>query len=386
MPVRDIVLVTFIIGSLPVCFMRPWIGVLMWTWIGTMTPHRLTWGFAYDWPLAQAVAIATLAGLLFARDRKPLPQTRESYIVLALWIMFTVTTVFGIAPETAWPQLEKISKMFLFVGITLILFQDRARLRYLALVVALSIGVFGLKGGIWALVTGGGGRVQGPEDSFVGGPNGLGLGLAMAIPMLLYLARDETKRWLRRLLHAAFIFSIPTALFTYSRVAGLGLCAVLLLLAAKARRLFIASAGLAIAIVFIVNFAPPQWFHQMDTIANYETDDSAMSRLLAWRISYEFALDHPLRGGGFGAIDQESTYRKYAPEWTRAAFSTHSAWFSVLGEHGFPGLAVFIALIVSCILTLRRLRKARAQRRPPGWVVSYSHMLEGSLVGYAVAG
>src|SRR5690242_761818 len=265
MPVRDIVLVTFIIASLPVCFMRPWIGVLMWTWIGTMTPHKLTWGFAYNWPLAQWVAIATLAGLPFARDSKPLPRTRETYILLALWIFFTITTVFAMVPDIAWQQFEKVSKMFLFVGLTLLLFQERARLRYLVLVVAASIGIFGLKGGLWALLTGGGARVQGPEESFVGGPNGLGLGLAMAIPMLLYLAREEEHRWVKRLLYATFVFSIPAALFTYSRGAVLGLCAVLLLLAAKAHRFLIASVGMVVAVVFVLNFAPPQWFEQMDT-------------------------------------------------------------------------------------------------------------------------
>src|SRR5262249_26686442 len=106
-------------GSLPFGFGRPWIGVLIWTWIGTMTPHKLTWGCAYTGPVAQSVAIAILAGLPFARDLKPLPRTRETYMLFALWGLFTLTTIFAIAPDMAWIQWERVSKIFLFVWITL---------------------------------------------------------------------------------------------------------------------------------------------------------------------------------------------------------------------------------------------------------------------------
>ena len=40
----DIVLSLVVFLSLPVCLLRPWIGVLMYTWLSTMTPHRLAEG------------------------------------------------------------------------------------------------------------------------------------------------------------------------------------------------------------------------------------------------------------------------------------------------------------------------------------------------------
>src|SRR5690349_20332621 len=111
--------------------------------------------------------------------------------------------------------------------------QDRARYRYLALVLSMSIGFFGLKGGIWSVIKGGDVHIEGPEGSFIGTNTLLALGLDMALPFLFYLARDETRRWLRWLLWAMFFGSIPAVMFTYSRGGFLGLVAVLALLAMK---------------------------------------------------------------------------------------------------------------------------------------------------------
>ena len=45
---RDIALVIIVFGSLPFILARPYIGILMWSWLGYMSPHRLAYGFAYD--------------------------------------------------------------------------------------------------------------------------------------------------------------------------------------------------------------------------------------------------------------------------------------------------------------------------------------------------
>ena len=43
-------LLTIVIILVPVASARPWIGALAWNWIGMMSPHRLTFGFAYSFP------------------------------------------------------------------------------------------------------------------------------------------------------------------------------------------------------------------------------------------------------------------------------------------------------------------------------------------------
>src|SRR5687768_2934324 len=161
MPIRDIFVFVVIVGSLPFCFLRPWIGVLVWSWIGYMNPHRLTWGFAHDLPFAQMVAIATLCGLIVTKEKYPLPGVREVYLLVLFFLIMSLSTLFAYYPVDAWDQFDKVWKIFLMTFITVILFQDPKKVRALIWVIALSIGFYGLKGGIWVLRTGGAHNVQG---------------------------------------------------------------------------------------------------------------------------------------------------------------------------------------------------------------------------------
>ncbi|MDZ7829157.1 MAG: DUF5935 domain-containing protein [Halofilum sp. (in: g-proteobacteria)] len=62
MALRDIALFIILMGSIPVVLYRPWVGILLWYWIGLMNPHRLTWGFMYSFPVAALVAATVFLG------------------------------------------------------------------------------------------------------------------------------------------------------------------------------------------------------------------------------------------------------------------------------------------------------------------------------------
>src|SRR5690348_1329670 len=132
-------LTAFIFAMLPVCFARPWIGCLMWAWLSYMNPHRLSWSYAYSMPFALIVAVPTLCGFLATKDRQPLPRTRETYLLGIIWLHFVATTILSMNQAYAWDYLLKVSKILLFTFLYLVLFQDRARLRSMLLVIALSI-------------------------------------------------------------------------------------------------------------------------------------------------------------------------------------------------------------------------------------------------------
>jgi probable O-glycosylation ligase (exosortase A-associated) len=388
---RDILVAATVLGSLPFCFIRPWVGVLVWSWLGYMNPHRLTWDFAYNQPWAMMVAVATLAGLvLAARDRRPIPRTAAVYLLVALWLVFLLSTFGAIQPQDAWDQLDKVSKILLITFVTMVLFRDPVKLRYLLYVIALSIGFYGLKGGIWALGTGGGNQVLGPPETFIAGNTEIGMALIMIIPLLVLLSRDEPRRWLRLLLRAMFAFSIVAVLFTYSRGAVLGLAVILPLMFLKSRlRLLILPLAIVAALFgqsIAESIFPEQWLARMGTVQTYEKDRSASMRLNSWIVSYRLALDYPYFGAGFRPFSP-AVYMTYSPDerWNTVQ-DAHSIYFQVMAEHGFVGFGLYAAVIAATLLSLRSTM--RRTRRIPAlkFYFNAAQMIEVSLLGFLIVG
>ncbi|MCA1804558.1 MAG: putative O-glycosylation ligase, exosortase A system-associated, partial [Xanthomonadaceae bacterium] len=194
---RDIVVTLVIFSLIPLILSRPYVGVLVWSWLGYMNPHRLTWGFAYTMPFAMIVALATLTALLMSKEPKRIPWTRETILLLVLIAWMFMTTVFSLYPWAAWEQWDKVWRIMLMTYITMMLINDEHRIKMLVFVIALSLGFYGLKGGIFVIQTGGNHSVMGPADTFIGDRNSIGLALIMAVPLLHYMQMQMTRWYFR---------------------------------------------------------------------------------------------------------------------------------------------------------------------------------------------
>ncbi|HTS21114.1 MAG TPA: putative O-glycosylation ligase, exosortase A system-associated [Casimicrobiaceae bacterium] len=380
---RDIALTAFIFATLPFILFRPYLGVLMWTWIGFMNPHRLTWSFAYDMPFAMIVALVTLVGLLMSREPKKIPWTRETVLLLVflLWVM--ATTINALYDDLAWPHFNQFWKILLMVYVTIMVMQSKERINLLVWVIALSIGFYGIKGGIFTIAHGGVYHVRGPEGSFIGGDNEMGLALIMTVPLLRYLQLTAGNLWARAGLTAAMVLCAIAAVGTQSRGALLGLVAMAAFLWLKSRnKLFTAVLG-ALAVALVLTVMPQEWYDRMNTIRDYQSDASAMGRINAWTMAYNLALHRPL-GGGFDCF-HDYTFALYSPN-PGDVHDAHSIYFEVLGEHGFVGLGIFLLLGLMVWLTaswvIRRTRRDRDKR----WIGDLAAMIQVSLIGYASAG
>jgi probable O-glycosylation ligase (exosortase A-associated) len=390
MPLRDVLLTLVVFGLLPVCFARPWVGVLVWSWFAYMNPHRLTWGFAYNMPFSLMIALATLSGFVLTRDRKPFVWSPQTLSLFMLWGWFTVTTALALYPAEAWGQWNRVSKILLMALLTVPLFQDRRRLRLLLFVIAGSLGFYALKAARFVVFTGGEHMVLGaPGATFISTNNALALALNMSLPILVYLAREESRRWLRTglwSLSGATVVAVP---FTYSRGGVLGLAVVLALLFLRSRAKLILIPAALVGLLVFTQVVPERWGLRMQTIWHYEEDQSAMSRLAAWAVGLAIAEDRPIFGGGFWVFNRPETWARYAPVELRFPLEyadAHSIYFNMLGEHGYVGLGLFGLWVVFTLATLWRLR--RLGRAVPGlaWIGNYAHMLQTSIVAYLVTG
>jgi probable O-glycosylation ligase (exosortase A-associated) len=306
------------------------------------------------------------------------------FLLVAFWILCFFSTLFAFFPTDAWDYFIRVSKIFLMTFLTMFLIQDAKRIRALIWVIALSIGFYGVKGGIWGLLTGGAtGMVVGPPGSFITGNTEIGMALNMVLPMFLFLRREEKRVWLRHALLGMFGLSFIAILMTYSRGAFLGLVVVLSMLFLKSRVKLIGLLLILITLPIVMVNLPERWHTRMDTIQNYEEDPSAMGRINAWKLAYALALERPFLGAGFRPFAPE-IYQEYIN--MRLTSDAHSIFFQVLAEHGFTGLILYGGLVFSTWLTLRgNMRRSRGDPALQ-WAYNYSQMLEAALVAYIICG
>jgi len=383
----DTLLAAVIVSTLPLCLLRPWVGILVFNWISFMNPHRLLDGFAYDAPFAKLVAAATLVGLLFTRERYALPRAREVYLIGALWVTFVLSTLFAARqPAVAWEKLNEITKIFIMTGATLMLFQERRKLRLLLLVICISIGYFGVTGGVWSIYTGFEDRLWGPPKSALGDNNALGFTFTIALPLFVLVRRQAANIWLRRAMLAVFALSIVGVFATYSRGALIGLCVVLPLTLAVVRTKDVPVLAAALLACLAIYLTPRQWVERVQTITPtvYRDDSSGAKRMSSWYVAFRLGLDHPLLGAGFRPFEPD-VYEIYLPGyWDN--HDAHNHYLQVFAEHGFTGLVLFTGLLVSLFQTLRRSVDLARGDPEKIWIRDTAPLVAVSLAAYVVGG
>ena len=223
---RDLFVTLAVFATLPLILWRPWLGVLAWSWLGYMNPHRLTWGFAYDLPFAMMIALTTLVALLASKEPKRIPWTRETILLLVLIAWMFMTTVFALWQAPAWEQWAKVLRIMLMTYVTMMLITDEHRIKMLMFVIALSLGFYGFKGGIFTLTGGSVHSVMGPAKSFIGDRNSIGLALIMTVPLLHYLQMQMTRWYARYALLAGIGLTLVAIVGTHSRGALVGIVAI----------------------------------------------------------------------------------------------------------------------------------------------------------------
>lgn len=380
---RDILLLGIVLSALPFAIRFTWVAVLLWTWLSIMNPHKLAYGFAYTAPFAAIAAGAALISLLFNRDRFKLPLT-PAVIALVLFVFWMcITTILAIHPELSWIQLNKVLKIQLMTLVAMIALRERKHIELFIWMNVLSIGFYGFKGGIFTIATGGAGRVWGPPGGFIEGNNEIALALVMAIPLMNFLRMVATRKLIRLALLTLMALSVIAAIGTQSRGAFLALSAMGLVLLVRSNRKFTTGFAVAIVAITVIAFMPTSWEQRMSTIQTYELDGSAMGRINAWWMTFNLANSR-LTGGGF-EIYTPQMFALYAPNPNDIKVA-HSIYFSVLGEHGYIGLFLFLLVGWLVFRLVTQIRKKAGTRPEAQWVHHLARMCQLSLVGYAVGG
>lgn len=380
---RDIVITLIAFGAAIYALRRPYVGILLWTWISVMNPHRNAWGFAYNFPFAQLAAVATFIGMITGRDKIRMPLTAPVLLLLLLLAWMGLTTFLAIIPGESSNMLWRVFKIMLMIFVSAAIIREERQVELMVWTIVLSLGYYGLKGGVFTVTGGGANRVWGPPDSFVEGNNELALAIIITIPLMYFLTTRVHRKWIKYGLYGGMVLCTFSAIGSQSRGALLAISAMAFALWTRSRNKFAFSMGLVLLIPAVLALMPESWYERMNTIKTYEEDASAQGRLNAWSMAINIAKDR-ITGAGF-ATAAPVIYQQYAPD-PSYVIVAHSIYFQVLGEHGFTGLAIYLAFWMSTYLLAMRISK-RARYYPElAWCADLARMIRVSLLGFFVGG
>jgi putative inorganic carbon (HCO3(-)) transporter len=378
--VRDIALLVMLLALGWASFRRPWVGLLALVFVGVMHPQGYVSGFMQGFSayFALLVVVALSAGWQLFRGRAwpPLFWDWRLAGLALLWGQFVLTTALGINPWAGWPRLMEVSKILPLILLVLLLIDTRVKLNWLLVTVGLSLAAVILKGGYWAFITGFHDRVYGPPGSQYAGNNEFAVATAMAIPLLALWYRETESTALRWIAAILIALGFASALSSWSRGGLLSISVVALLLVWHSRRKWLAIPLLLMLVGLAVVGLSDEWIARMQTMAAPELEASAATRLELWHLGWDYALQHPWFGGGFGGWI-------YLTLPVGASRAWHSAYIEIVAEHGFPGLLLWGSLVFGSVVSLSVLIARNRRWQLPG-LTDQAAMLRASLAAYLV--
>lgn len=382
---RDLVLAAVLVPLLTIAAAQPFVGVMVWSWISFMNPHREVWGFAQTLPWAMLAFLVTIIGCFVAREPKRPAINAVTVLMFVFAICITLTSITALAPaEAVWAKWDRTIKVLLGLLLTAALLTSKRRIDAMIWLMVISLGYYGVKGGIFTLMTGGSFIVMGPDQTMITDRNHLAVALLISIPLMNYLRLQSPHpvvRW-------GLIFAMLTTLFavvgSQSRGALLALIATAGLLWLRSPGKIISGIGIAAAVGVAIMFMPESWVERMNTMSTYEEDASAMGRINIWRAAFMLAMMRPLVGGGFLGFYQQPIVDMIDP--TIRARASHSIWFEVIGEHGFPTFFIWLGILISGILFTMHIIRLAKNRPDLRWASDFARMAQVSIVAYCSGG
>jgi len=145
---RGILVSLLIFMWVPIMAFKPHIGILVWSWVSTMNPHQQAYGFVRSFPFLNFAAAATILGILLSKEKQRIPMHPIVVILVVYFLWVCVTTVLAMDPAESFGKFSQFSKSLLFATLSVAVMRSPNRLKAFLWVLALSMGYFGIKGGL----------------------------------------------------------------------------------------------------------------------------------------------------------------------------------------------------------------------------------------------
>ena len=225
----------------------------------------------------------------------------------------------------------------------------------------------------------------------LGDPNDLSLVLLFPMAFAVSLAITQgIGAWSRRLGRLAVPAIFLAIIDTQSRGGLLGILAVWGVFAFRKIKnktvVLVAGAVLAPLLAVMAGISGRQSGGAGDaSIAeNGGLDESSQGRIEAWKAAWRMALVHPFNGVGMNNF--LLNYWMYSDFWDGHNHAVHSTWFVVIAESGFPGIALFLTMVILTGKSALWASKALDRLNAPPAVRAIGQAMVAGLAGFCVSG
>jgi putative inorganic carbon (HCO3(-)) transporter len=392
---RSLLLLFVYVSFLGLSVGAPFVATLGYVWVDTFQPQDVAYVLLPQIPVAMIMGLAALGGYLLLDRRSPPPIRLQTVLQVSMAIWVTLTTLWAQVPDAAWVKWDWAFKTVAFATFIPYVIRSRVQIEAFAQTYVFSLAANFVPFGLKVLISGGG---YGVNLGLQAGNSGLSEGgllstsCLMAVPLAIYLGSHSQLVPRLKVLTLAYWgiagLAVVTAIGTYERSALLGLVVLGIYMWFRTKHKVGFGLVLAVATCIIVYTSSGAWNSRVSTIGEYQTDNSAMVRLLVWKWTLGFTATHPA-GGGFNTyIINHVELPAAGPEPAHVEFGRafHSIYFEVLGEHGYPGIIVFLLLAGSTFLMLRRVARQAAAYPELQWVVGLSNALQSGLAVFLTCG
>jgi probable O-glycosylation ligase (exosortase A-associated) len=403
--VIDLFLTAFVFALFAAGLRKPFVWVLAYVYIDVLAPQKISWFLLQTIPISLIAFTLAFLGWAYADAKQGSRFGLRQWLIVILLGYCGATTLAADIPEAALAKWDWVWKALVFAAFLPLALRTRLRIEATALVMVLAAGAIVIPAGIKTLLSGGGyGALHLLVNDNVGLYEGSILStVAIAvIPLGLWLARHGTiftpdRR--ARLFALALAFAcalIPVGTEARTGLVCLGVLALLGLRQVKRRFLYVGLIGAAALLA--APFLPQSFTARMETISDHQADQSASTRLAVWRWTIDFVRDNPL-GGGFDAyrqnrlaveiVDTAEAGNTTAHE-TRTVVEKgrayHSSYFEMLGEQGWPGLALWLLIHLLGVWQMERVyRRYRRKAEPDkAWIAPLAYALLQAQIVYLV--
>ncbi|MDZ4274987.1 MAG: DUF5935 domain-containing protein [Erythrobacter sp.] len=401
----DLAFLAFIGYVLVLGIRRPFLWVLLYVYIDILAPQRIGYSIIASLPVS-LIAFAAAFGGWLALDRKQGARfTIRQGLMLALLVYCWWTTGNADFPAEAATKWDWVWKALLFAIFLPLTLTTRARIEGLALMLVLAIATIVIGTGM-KTVLGGGGYEN--LKFFVNDNSGIYESSTLAtvaiglIPMIWWFVRHGTvfrPHWAVTAFAAALTFAcllVPIGTEARTGLLCIAALGVLMLRYTRHRLLFIAGAG--VLGLTALPFLPQSYYERMATIAAPGGDESASTRVAVWQWTLDYVDEKPF-GGGFDAyrgnrFSYVMPVKQVAGNTTTVEYKEvvdegrafHSAIFEVLGEQGWPGLAIWLALHGLGLWQMERIQRRWRGREDEAerWIAPFAAALQMGAVIYLV--